>query len=106
MIVIMGAAAVTVMTMEVAVVRRIGVIVVGVAVAMVWNMCDVVEGTEKAVMVEVMGKTMLLLVRGCVGTDVSSYGRGTGHGGDGDSDGGSGRGSRRGDNRDNSSFFS
>lgn len=62
MIVIMGAAAVTVMTMEVAVVRRIGVIVVGVAVAMVWNMCDVVEGTEKAVMVEVMG----LFCRVCI----------------------------------------
>lgn len=96
----------TVITIEVAVVDGMGVMVVGVAMAMVWNMCDVVKGAAKAVMVEVMGKAMLLLVRGCVGTGVSSYGRGVGHDedGDGDDDGDGGRGSSRGDNRD-SSFF-
>lgn len=61
-----------------------------------YGMCDVVEGTAKAVMVELMEKATSLLGRGCDGTDVSSYGRGTSHGEDSDGDGGSGRGSGRG----------
>jgi hypothetical protein len=98
---IMGAAMVMVMIMEVPVVDGKRVTVVGLVVAMVWNMCDVVEGTAKAVMVEVMGKTAPLLVEVVM---VSSYVRGTGHFEDGDDGGGSGRGSSKGDSRD-SSFF-
>lgn len=97
---IMGAAMVTVMIIVVPVVDGKRVTVVGLVVAMVWNMCDVVEGTAKAVMVEVMGKTTPLLVEVLM---VSSYGRGIGHLEDGDDGGSSGRGSSRGDSRD--SFF-
>lgn len=43
--------------------------------AMVWNVCDVAVGAAKAVMAEVMGRAMTLLVRGCDGRDVGSYGR-------------------------------
>lgn len=44
---IMGAAMVTVMIIVVPVVDGKRVTVVGLVVAMVWNMCDVVEGTAK-----------------------------------------------------------
>lgn len=95
--------------------------------AMVWNVCDVAVGAAKAVMAEVMGRAMTLLVRGCDGRDVGRELRqstGHGEGGDGDGDGdrdsggdgdgdrdggggsdrGGGRGRSRGDNR-GSSFF-
>lgn len=93
---------VMVMIMEVSVVDGKRVIVVGLVVVMVWNMCDVVEGIVKVVMVEVMGKIALLLVEVVM---VSSYVRGIGYFEDGDDGGGSGRGSSKGDSRDSFFFY-